>query len=207
MLDQRDWSAPDWIVLPGGNLGNTSAFGKALRELHEIGLIDRMPRLAVVQAECAAPFYEFFKRRTHGGGEFHAVSKPETLATAIRIGDPVSWPKALREVCASRGVVEKVSEQEIADAKAQIGRCGIGCEPASAATLAGIRKLAASGVIDRGADVVAVLTGNLLKDPDYIYRYHTGKLQAPDGAPIQSTFGNRSMVVPNDAERIAELLR
>jgi threonine synthase len=202
MLDQRDWQPPDWIVLPGGNLGNISAFGKALRETIEIGLIAKMPRLAVIQAEGAAPFYELF---THGG-EFHAVAKPETLATAIRIGDPVSWPKALYEVRTSHGVVEKVSEQEIADAKAQIGRCGIGCEPASAATLAGIRKLTASGVIDRGADVVAVLTGNLLKDPDYIYRYHTGKLEAPGGVKIRSTYGNQSTVVPNDPDRIAELL-
>ena len=203
MLDQRDWRAPDWIALPGGNLGNTSAFGKALREAREAGLIDSMPRLAVVQAEGAAPFYEFVAR----GGEFQAVEKPATLATAIRIGDPVSWPKALHEIRSTGGTVEKVSEQEIADAKAQIGRSGIGCEPASAATLAGIRKLTARGVMDRGADVVAVLTGNLLKDPDYIYRYHTGELEAPDGTKIRSSFGNRPVVVPNDPDRIAELLR
>ena len=156
----------------------------------------------MVQAEGAAPFYEF----VNSGGDFHAVEKPETLATAIRIGDPVSWPKALHEVRASNGVVEKVTEQEIADAKAQIGRCGIGCEPASAATLAGIRKLTARGVIDRAADVVAVLTGNLLKDPDYIYRYHTGKLETPGGRRIRSTFGNQPVVVPNDAERIEQIL-
>jgi threonine synthase len=202
MLEQRGWRAPDWIVLPGGNLGNTSAFGKALRECREAGLIDTMPRLAVIQAEGAAPFYDLWSH----GGEFHAITKPETLATAIRIGDPVSWPKALHEVRSSNGVVERVTEQEIADAKAQIGRCGIGCEPASAATLAGIRKLTAGGVIDRGADVVAVLTGNLLKDPDYIYRYHTGKLETPGGATIRSTFGNQSIVVPNDPDRITELL-
>jgi len=202
MLDQRDWNPPDWIVLPGGNLGNTSAFGKALREAHELGLIQKVPRLAVIQAEGAAPFYELF----HQGGELHAVTHPETLATAIRIGDPVSWPKALHEVCSSRGTVEKVTEQEIADAKAMIGRAGIGCEPASAATLAGIRKLTSAGVIAKNADVVAVLTGNVLKDPDYIYKYHTGKLEAPNGSKIQSTFGNQSTVVPNDLDRIEALL-
>jgi threonine synthase len=138
---------------------------------------------------------------------FHAVGHPETLATAIKIGDPVSWPKALREVACSRGAVEKVSEQEIADAKAVIGRCGIGCEPASAATLAGIRKLTASGAMARDSDVVAVLTGNLLKDPDYIYRYHTGTLEAPDGTAIVSRFGNQPTVVPNDPARISEILR
>jgi threonine synthase len=204
LLDQRDWRSPDWIVLPGGNLGNTSAFGKALREAHELGLIDKMPRLAVIQAEGSSPFYEFVQRG--GVGDFHAVTKPETLATAIRIGDPVSWPKALHEIRATNGVVERVSEQEIADAKAQIGRAGIGCEPASAATLAGIRKLTAAGVMGRSDDVVAVLTGNVLKDPDYIYRYHTGKLEAPGGVTIESRFGNRSVVVPNDADRIAALL-
>jgi threonine synthase len=204
MLDQRDWNPPDWIVLPGGNLGNTAAFGKALRELHALGFIDRVPWLAVIQAEGAAPFYELM--RAPAGG-YHAVSHPETLATAIKIGDPVSWPKALREVSCSGGVVEKVSEQEIADAKAVIGRCGIGCEPASAATLAGIRKLTASGSIGAGADVVAILTGNLLKDPDYIYHYHTGKLEAPDGTAIQARYGNQPTVVPNDADRIAAILQ
>ncbi len=203
MLDQRDWQTPDWVVLPGGNLGNTSAFGKGLREAWELGLIDRLPRLAVIQAEGAAPFYNLFHA---GGGELHAVTHPETLATAIRIGDPVSWPKALHEVRTTQGVVEKVTEQEIADAKAQIGRAGIGCEPASAATLAGIRKLTAAGIIDRGADVVAVLTGNVLKDPDYIFKYHTDRLEAPGGLKIRSTFGNRSIVVPNDVARIEQLL-
>lgn len=204
MMDQRDWNPPDWIVLPGGNLGNTSAFGKALREMLDLGLISRSPRLAVIQAERAAPFYEL----THSADRsaLPKVDHPETLATAIRIGDPVSWPKALHEVTASGGVVEKVSEQEIADAKAQIGLCGIGCEPASAATLAGIRKLRAAGIIAQSADVVAVLTGNLLKDPDYIYRYHTAQLDAPDGRRLESTFGNQPEVVPNDPDKIAELL-
>jgi len=204
MLDQRDWNEPDWIVLPGGNLGNTSAFGKALREMLRLGFIQRMPRLAVIQAEGAAPFYELFHSSRRG--TLAAVAHPETLATAIKIGDPVSWPKALKEVAESCGTVEKVTEQEIADAKAVIGQCGIGCEPASAATLAGIRKLTAAGVMRRDADVVAVLTGNLLKDPDYIYRYHTEQLEAPDGRHIQSTFGNQPVVVPNDPEKIAALL-
>ena len=204
MMDQRDWNPPDWIVLPGGNLGNVSAFGKALRELHGQGFISRMPRLAVVQATGAAPFYEFV--RAEGAEPFTPVSHPETLATAIKIGDPVSWPKALHEIQSSNGVVEKVTEQEIADAKAQIGLSGIGCEPASAASLAGTKKLRAAGVIRQDEDVVAVLTGNVLKDPDYIYRYHTGALQAPDGLQIRSTFGNQPIVVPNDPEKIAEVL-
>jgi threonine synthase len=188
MMDQRDWNPPDWIVLPGGNLGNASAFGKALRELRAFEFIPKMPRLAVIQAEGAAPFYDLAR----SGGDFHAVEKPETLATAIRIGDPVSWPKALREIKESNGVVEKVSEQEIADAKA--------------ATLAGIRRLTASGAMDRACDVVAVLTGNVLKDPDYIYKYHTGKLQDPDGRLIEARFGNQPTVVANDAGAIERIL-
>jgi len=204
MMDQRDWDAPDWIVLPGGNLGNTSAFGKALRELHSLGLIRKMPRLAVIQAAGSAPFFDLMQRSP--GATLNPVIHPETLATAIKIGDPVSWPKALHEVVSSGGCVDKVTEQEIANAKAVIGMCGIGCEPASAATLAGLRKLTAEGKVERDADVVAVLTGNVLKDPDYIYRYHTGSLDAPDGSRLQSTFGNQPVVVENDEDRIAALI-
>lgn len=204
MMDQRDWTPPDWIVLPGGNLGNVSAFGKGLRELYAGGFIPKIPRLAVVQASGASPFYEYMRER--GSTGFSPVEHPQTLATAIKIGDPVSWPKAQHEIETSNGVVESVTEQEIADAKALIGLCGIGCEPASAATLAGIRKLRAAGTIRADADVVAVLTGNVLKDPDYIYRYHTGGLQAPDGSSIAPTFGNQPVTVPNDADKIASLL-
>jgi threonine synthase len=204
MMDQRDWRVPDWVVLPGGNLGNTSAFGKALREMKELGLIGRLPRLAVIQAEGSAPFFDLFRAADHS--RLNAVTHPETLATAIKIGDPISWPKALHEVLTSGGVVEKVTEQEIADAKAIIGRCGIGCEPASAATLAGIRKLSAAGTIAGDADVVAVLTGNVLKDPDYIHRYHTGSLHAPDGTLLRSTFANAPVVVEANADQIAELI-
>lgn len=204
MLDQREWRVPDWIVLPGGNLGNVSALGKACREMREIGLIDKVPRFAVVQAEGSAPFHHLFQTEKRDVIEF--VDKPETLATAIRIGAPVSWPKAKFEVENSGGLVGSVSEQEIADAKAVIGRCGIGCEPASAATLAGIKKFTAAGRIPADADVVAVLTGHLLKDPDYVYRYHTNQLRAPDGSDIESTFGNQPVVMPNDASRIAQYL-
>ena len=205
MMDQRDWRVPDWVVLPGGNLGNASAFGKALREMCDLGLIDRLPRLAVVQAEGAAPFYELFHSADQAA--LHPVGHPETLATAIKIGDPVSWPKALHELHATGGVVEKVTEEEIADAKAIIGRCGIGCEPASAATLAGIKKLRAAGVMRADADVVAVLTGNVLKDPDYIHRYHTNVLRDPGSGKLLSALANPPVLVPNDAAQIANILK
>jgi threonine synthase len=204
MLDQREWDPPEWVVLPGGNLGNTSAFGKALREAKELGLIARLPKLAVIQAEGAAPFYALAAKAGEGG--LRPVKHPQTLATAIKIGDPVSWPKALHEVRVSGGLVEQVSEQEIADAKAIIGACGIGCEPASAATLAGLRKLRAANRIERNADVIAVLTGHILKDPDYIFHYHTGDLETENGTPIRSTFANAPVVVENDAGAIEHIL-
>ncbi len=203
LMDQRDWKVPDWVVLPGGNLGNASAFGKGLREMVALGLIDRLPRLAVIQADGAAPFYDLW--RSEGKSGFAPVPDPHTLATAIKIGDPVSWPKALMEVCRSNGVVEAVSEQEIADAKAIVGQCGIGCEPASAATLAGIRKLVKAGTVNPDADVVAVLTGNVLKDPDYIFKYHTGVLK-DDGTSIISNHGNRPVLLPYNQQEIERFL-
>jgi threonine synthase len=204
MLEQRDWRVPDWVVLPGGNLGNTSAFGKGLRELREWGFIDRLPRLAVIQAEGSAPFYDLMQSADRS--RLNAVGHPETLATAIKIGDPVSWPKALKEVTCSGGIVEKVTEQEIADAKAIIGISGIGCEPASAATLAGIRKLRTTNLIEGSADVVAILTGNVLKDPSYIHEYHTGVLKDPSGRLLNSGFGNPPVVLPNDRDKIVRFL-
>lgn len=205
MADQLDWQVPDWVVMPGGNLGNASAFGKGFEELFRLGLIDRLPRIAVVQAHGSAPFYHHMRATQRGA--FTAVAAPETLATAIRIGDPVSWPKALSVLEKTEGVVEIASEQEIADAKAVIGQSGIGCEPASAATLAGIRKLREAGVMNRGDRVVAILTGNVLKDPEYIYRYHTGTLKGPTGEEIIPRFGNQSKIVKNDPKAIIELLR
>jgi threonine synthase len=204
LLDQLDWRVPDWVVVPGGNLGNTSAFGKGFAELHQAGLITTVPKIGVVQAEGSAPFCEFMKAPRPDA--FQPVRAPETLATAIRIGDPVSWPKAWHVLRETGGIVESASEQEIANAKAVIGKTGIGCEPASAATLAGIRKLVARNIIGRDENVVAVLTGNVLKDPDYIYRYHTGELKTPQGAPIRPDFGNRPTVVPNNASEILRIL-
>ncbi len=204
LLDQLDWRVPDWVVVPGGNLGNTAAFGKGFAELQRAGLIPRVPKIGVVQAEGSAPFFHFMKSlHAHS---FQPVRKPETLATAIRIGDPVSWPKAWHVLREAGGIVGSASEQEIANAKAVIGKSGIGCEPASAATLAGIKKLVAGGVIDKNQDVVAILTGNVLKDPDYIYRYHTGELKTPQGLPIRPDFGNRPTVVPNNPTEIMKIL-
>ena len=161
MLQQLEWNAPDWIALPAGNLGNTSAFGKALTEAHERGLIDRLPRLLAVQASGAAPFAQAFANQFAERVRVRA----ETRATAIRIGDPASWDRAVRAIQATDGVVESVTDEDIFAAKQVIDRCGVGCEPASAASIAGVRALVARGVIRRDQRVVAVLTGHLLKDP------------------------------------------
>ncbi len=180
LLHQRGWRVPDHVVMPGGNLGNSSALGKGFKELKDLGLIDRLPRLNVVQAEGAAPFSSLF------GSESDVlipVEHPQTLATAIKIGAPVSWKKALRAVLESGGTVLSVSEQEIADAKAMIGRDGVGCEPASATTVAGIKRLVASGAIGSADDVVAVLTGHILKDTEYVIKYHRQELYTHDRAP------------------------
>jgi threonine synthase len=165
MLEARSWRVPDWVVVPGGNLGNSSAIGKGFREALAMGLIDRLPRLAVVQAAGAAPFARVWA----SGGELVPV-EPQTSASAIAVGSPKSWRKALGELHASRGIAIAVSDDEIDRAKAEIGAEGIGCEPASAATLAGARFLRREGAIAPGADVVAVLTGHTLKDIDAILR-------------------------------------
>ena len=173
LLHQRGWEPPDWIVVPAGNLGNTSAFGKAIAELVELGWIEKVPRIASIQAEGAAPFYKLWK----GGGEELESLHPETVATAIKIGNPVSWEKAIRVIRETDGVVEVVSDAEIMEAKAVVDGSGVGCEPASAASIAGARKLVEAGVIKHDEDVVCVLTGNLLKDPDATVGYHTSKLK------------------------------
>ena len=185
LAEQFGWRVPDHLVVPGGNLGNSSAFGKGFRELVSSGLVDRAPKITVVQAAGAAPFAHFYADPSQA---FVNEEHPKTLASAIKIGAPVSWQKAWRAVTETGGSVLTVTEQEIADAKAMIGRDGIGCEPASATTVAGIRKLVEDGVIKTDESVVAVLTGHLLKDTDYVMKYHSGSLIAPDGSQIRPSF-------------------
>ncbi len=170
ILQGFQWQPPDWIVLPAGNLGNTAAFGKALYEAQQLGLVDRLPRLAAVQAEGASPFYQSYQLNF----EQRVTMKAETVATAIRIGSPVSYERAIRTLEWANGLVTVVSDDEIMDAKAMVDRTGIGCEPASAAAVAGARKLIIQGVIKPEETVVGILTGNLLKDPGATVDYHTG---------------------------------
>ena len=198
LLQSWDWQPPDWIVFPAGNLGNTAAFGKALYELHRIGFIDRMPRLACVQAEGANPFYRGFM----GGFRERVTVRANTLATAIRIGSPVSYWRAVRSLRWTDGVVTQVSDQEILDAKAQVDAVGIGCEPASAAAVAGARRLVAEGVIGRGETVVAILTGHLLKDPDTTVAYHTEEGHGGSS----NTYANRPIKVQANVLAVRQVL-
>lgn len=171
LLQQLGWRAPDWIALPAGNLGNTSAFGAALREARELGLIDSIPRIAAVQASGAAPFAASFREHFR---ERHTV-QAETVATAIRIGDPASYTRAVRVIRETNGVVLAVSDAEILEAKAVVDASGVGCEPASAASVAGVRALASRGMIGRGDVVVSVLTGHILKDPEILLQSHANR--------------------------------
>lgn len=212
LMEQCGWRVPDHVVVPGGNLGNSTALGKGFGELKEIGLIDRLPKLSVIQAEGAAPFARLFAEMSLDQGdsedlpaEIDVERHPQTLATAIKIGAPVSWKKSLRAVLRSGGRVIAVTEQQIADAKAMIGRDGIGCEPASATTVAGIRKLVASAHIRQDESVIAVLTGHVLKDPDYVSNYHRGTL-ALGNENIAGTLRNAPKRVPANKSAILNLL-
>jgi len=197
IMQDLEWKAPDWIILPGGNLGNNTAIAKGLLELHAIGLIDRLPRMAVVQAAGANPLYTAWTDQRDV-----SPMRADTIATAIKIGAPVSWRKSMRGLTALKGVVTQVTDDQIMDAKARVDAAGIGAEPASCATVAGLQRLVSEGVIESDAHVVGVLTGNLLKDPDVVVGYHTGSL---DGIQIQRA--NAPVVAPADVDAIRALLR
>jgi threonine synthase len=173
IAEQLDWQVPDHLIVPGGNLANSSALGKAFLEMKTLGLTNRVPRISIIQAEGANPLYRCMQEND---GESLTPVKADTRASAIRIGNPASWRKAVKILKATGGWVEQASEAEIALAKAEIGAEGIGCEPASAVTLAGLKKLVAAGKIHATESVVLLLTGHTLKDSDYTIRYHRGDL-------------------------------
>lgn len=226
ILESLDWEPPDWIVVPGGNLGNTSAFGKALLELKELGLINRLPRLAVINAAGANTLHELYERDglrwNHGRPDatvredyFVAMEaggrRAATLASAIEINRPVNLNKALRALDACDGVVREVDDQAILDGKAQVGAGGFGCEPASGASVAGVKQLREEGVIAASDRVVCILTGHQLKDPNVTVAYHSGKsddfdrLLRPSGVN-EAVHANSPVVVENDLEKIMEVV-
>ena len=175
LMEQFDWQTPDHIIVPGGNLGNSSALGKAFLEMKRLGFISTLPKVSIIQAAGANPLVRMM--RENGGKKLISV-QAETAANAIRIGSPASWKKAVAVLQATAGAVEQVSEVEIALAKAEIGADGIGCEPASAVTLAGLKKLVKQGFVKPGESVVLILTGHLLKDPEFTLKFHRGDLFA-----------------------------
>ncbi len=212
IIEALNWQIPDWIVVPG-NLGNSSSFGKAFMELKELGLIDRVPRLAIINAAGANTLTELVndhKLRWNGGSTDDAQIdryyakldstgyKPHTIASAIEISRPVNLKKCLRALDVCNGVVRSVTDAEILDAKAQIGKFGIGCEPASAATIAGLKYLLADGTIGKDERVACVLTGHVLKDPDATVNYHSKKQGPHANPPVQS---------PNELDKIIALMK
>ncbi|MDO5580894.1 MAG: pyridoxal-phosphate dependent enzyme [Planctomycetia bacterium] len=227
VLEALRWNVPDWIIVPGGNLGNSSSFGKAFIELHKLGLIKKVPRLAVINASGADTLYRLFEQenlRWNGGRpdkkKINAFFKQmtaegrhaSTIASAIEINRPVNLVKCLRALDFCNGVVRSVSEQEILDAKAQIGASGFGCEPASAASVAGAKKLVEEGVIGKDERVVCVLTGYQLKDPNATVAYHGTNAkffkEVLGSHGVKSApFANHPVSVDNDIKKILDLMR
>ena len=227
VLEALSWDPPEWILVPGGNLGNSSAFGKAFQELHHLGLIDRIPRLAIINAAGAntlRQLYDDHDVRWNDGRPNHSAidsfyddmtannRRASTLATAIEINRPVNLVKALRALDVCDGVVREVDDQAILDAKAKIGAGGFGCEPASAASVAGLKLLRAEGVIAPSDRVVCILTGHQLKDPDATVAYHSGDQHKFDTVLGKrgvktAVFGNAPVVVPNELAAIIEALQ
>jgi threonine synthase len=226
VLEALNWEVPDWIVVPGGNLGNVSAFGKAFIELSELGLIKTVPRLAVINAAGANTFHQLYERfnlRWNGGevdeklvdGYYGGLDaeriRAATIASAIEINRPVNLPKALRALDRCGGVVREVSDQDILDAKAKVGAGGLGCEPASAASVAGARLLVREGVISADERVVCILTGHQLKDPTATVAYHSTDQKTFDDVlgkrgVRRATFANRAVQVPNELEEIIKAI-
>jgi len=225
VLEARDWNVPDWIIVPGGNLGNCSAFGKAFAELYELGLVDRIPRLGVINATGANTLYQLHTQqgvrwndgRVDSGkigllyGQMDQSGyKPHTVASAIEISRPVNLPKALRALDTMKGVVREVSDEDILEHKALVGRFGFGCEPASGASVAGLHVLLNENVIGRDDHVVCILTGHELKDPDATVRYHTGidtkSAELPPPKPVKGKYANPPIKVADDLDAICKAI-
>jgi threonine synthase len=203
LLEQLAWQPPDHVIVPGGNLGNSSALGKAFVEMQQCGFISVLPKISIIQAEGANALVRTM--RETGGKKLISVNA-ETAASAIRIGNPASWKKAVRVLETTGGAVEQVSEVEIALAKAEIGADGIGCEPASAVTLAGLKKLVKQGFVKSGESVVLILTGHLLKDPEFTLKFHRGDLFHGKEAEILTAQQRAPIVLDASADQVLKVL-
>lgn len=222
VLEGLNWEVPDWIVVPGGNLGNSSAFGKAFTELLDIGLIDRLPRLAIINAQGANTLYELVedhgvrfeagKPRTDAIDTYFSQMAAEgrraqTVASAIEIGRPVNLLKALRSLEALNGVVREVDDTRILDGKALVGRYGYGCEPASGASVAGLRQLLDEKIIDRDERVVCILTGHGLKDPNATVDYHRSRTGDDTGGNVAAfAHANAPIRIPPTLDAVQRAL-
>ena len=224
VLESLNWQVPDWIVVPGGNLGNSSSFGKIFGELLELGLIERAPRLAVINATGASPLFELYNQHGVRYNQGHydrdkceryfaeMKTSADTLASAIEINRPVNLSKCLRALEICDGVVEQVTDQEILDAKARIASRGMGCEPASAASFAGLQKLRTKQIIAPSDQVVCILTGHQLKDPDATVAYHSGDAELfakklSSRGVESASHANHPIRVENDTQAIVEAIQ
>jgi threonine synthase len=198
IAQQFDWDVPDWIIIPGGNLGNVTALGKGLLELLELGIIDRLPRIACAQAERANPLYRSYQS---GFEKFEPIQAQPTLASAIQIGSPVSADKAIDTLRRFDGIVEQATEQELADAVAQADRTGLFNCPHTGVALAVLRKLVARGLIERQHRTVVISTAHGLKFTDFKVRYHARQLEG-----IGSQYGNEPIELPADYGQVRDAL-
>src|SRR5215467_8338622 len=198
IVQQFDWEVPDWIILPGGNLGNVSAIGKGFLMMLDLGLISKLPRICVAQAENANPFYlSYLQNFDH----FEAVAARKTLASAIQIGNPVSIRKAIATIKRFNGVVEQASELELAEEVARADRTGMFNCPHTGVALAALRKLVERKVIHGHERVVVISTAHGLKLADQKIAYHFGTLEG-----IQGTQVNRPVEVSADPQKISDAI-
>lgn len=194
IVQQFDWDVPDWLVIPGGNLGNTAALGKGLLMMYDLGLINRLPRIACAQAENANPLYRAY---LNDFAHYEPITASATAASAIRIGDPVSINRAIRILKRFNGVVEQASEQELADAAARADRTGLYTCPHTGVALAAAIKLIHRGIIKKSDRVVIISTAHGLKFSDFKVAYHEGRMPA-----TTSTYANEPIELPNDVDAV-----
>lgn len=198
IAQQLGWDLPDFIVVPGGNLGNISAIAGGFLLMKELGLIDRIPRLVCAQAQQANPLYRSFLKDFE---TFESITAGATLATAIQIGNPVSYYKAVKGLRATNGIVEQASETELANASAQIDRLGFFNDPQTGVALAVTMKLARTGAIPTGSRVVVISTAHGLKFVDFKLRFHQGQLSGGD-----KSFQNLPIEVPSNIDAVRRAL-
>jgi threonine synthase len=199
ICQEMDWSLPDVLIIPGGNLGNVSALAKGIDDLLSLGIIEKKPRIIVAQAENANPFYLAYNRNFD---KLEAVQAKKTLASAIQIGNPVSYPKAEAAIKNYNGIVEQVSEQELSDAAHRADRFGLYCCPHTGVALGALFKLREKGTISKEESVVVISTAHGLKFSEFKSNYHEKKLEG-----ISSKYANLVQYLPANADAVRDVLK